>query len=89
MEKTVEVLVEKMKDSSQHDLLKSEIKTIYKEKNETEKEKFSKLLAAAISLVPFDQTRKILKELVQDDYMIQEMGKHEEIFYALDNMREK
>jgi len=94
MEKTneeqreIEVLVEKMKDSSQHDLLKSEIKTIYREKSETEKDNFSKLLASAIRLVPFEQTRKILEEMVQDDYMIEEMGKREEIFHALDTMRQ-
>ena len=86
MNYTLEKLVEKMKDSSQHDSLKSEIDKIYKEKGETEKTNFNKLLAAAIYLVPFDQTRKVLQEVVQDDVVNKGMGKCKEIFVALDTM---
>jgi len=82
-------LIKKINDPSQHELLIKEIQTIFREKEEKEKEKFGQLFAAAIYLVPLEIACKIINEAVQEDDVNEEMSKYAEIFDAIEFMSKK
>jgi len=87
--KKIEVLVGKIKDSSNHDSFLNELSTFYQEKTEEEKSAFNKLLADAFLAAPSEKTFEILKKLSQNDLFNEELGKSDEIFEALNAAAEK